>query len=427
MKKLPPEEFLGYCQVIKQSQLATEDEKSHGIDFIDPHGWYVYQVSREVLFKLWSIIQDNLSEDSYLSVIPNQCDHVTKLIRIIRDNFGEIFLKEHQEELRKSIEKLWHLIQTKQTKEKLVVEGRQGNRYKKEDDALDDGIMWLFEVIQCVLNLSMEFFPEEFLRNNQNIRQSQQTLGTDQSCDIDAVDPEKRSFYQISKDVLLKIWNIIEDNFSEANDPTVIFCQCNHMEKLVKLTLKQSSECYKRDVDDMSNGRYVFKKIMETIPLLADAHEDYVVIQENLQKVFPKHEKKIRAAIVEYWDFIQTRQTKIKLASDITDVGNYIDWVSDITMMMLPTEEFQGCCQNIQRSRQAIRNIQPKIQNVNKRKNEVLSKLQTLEIKCQKAIDQFQLNKQKRKCESSGDNGTSEKLPHESSSNGGTSEKRQRE
>ena len=264
MRKLPPEEFLGYCQVIKRSQLAVEDEKSYGIDFIDPHSRYLHQVSREVLFKLWSIIQDNLSEKSYLSVIPNQCDHITKLIRIIRDNFGKAFLKEHQTQLRKSIEKLWILIQTKQTKENLVADGRRGNKNKEEDEALAHGI------------------------------------------------------------------NIL---------------------------------------------------------------------------------------------------------------GDVIELVSELTMKTLPTEEFPGYCQKIQRSRQAVQDIQSNNENVNKRKNEVLSTLNTLEVKYQKAIDQFQLNKQKRKCESeddsetplkrkcepSGDDGTSEKRQRESSGDDGTSEKRQRE
>ena len=390
MKKLPPEEILGYCQIINRSQRAVEVEKSQDIDFVDSHSRYLYQVSQDVLFKSWSIIQGNLSEESYLSVIPNQCAHITKLIKIIRGNFGKVSLEEHQKELRKSIEKLWHLIQTKQTKGNLIADGRQGNKNKKDDDALDAGITYLFEVIQRVLKLIMEFFPEEFPdhnHTNQNIQQSKQTVEGEQSRDSDAVYRQKPYFYQISKNVLLKIWEIIEDNLSKANDLSVVCHQCDHTEKLMEL------------------------------------------IRKNLPKELQEHEKRIHTAIAKVWDIIQTTQTKTKLIEErnIKALGDVIERVSELTMKMLPTEEFPAYCQNIQRSRQAVQDIESKYYYVKEYKEKVLSKLDTLKDKYQEKIDQAQLNKQKRKCESEADCETPQKRQYESSGDGRTSEKRPHE
>ena len=272
MKKLPPAEFLGYCQIIKRSQLDAEGEKSHDVDFVDPHSRYLYQVSQDVLFKLWSIIQDNVSEESYLSVIPNQCDHITKLITIVQENFGEVFLKEHQKELRKSIEKLWHLIQTKQTKGNLLTDGRQENKNQKDNEALDAGITTLFEVIQRVLKLSMECFPEEFPCNYQNILQFQQTVESEQSRDSDAVE-QKHYFYRISKDVLVKFLDIIVNCLSQEKCLSVIRNQCEHIEKLLKIS------------------RENFGEILE-------------------------YQDTLRAAIAKVWGIIETKQTEEKLIAE---------------------------------------------------------------------------------------------------------------
>ena len=85
----------------------------------------------------------------------------------------------------------------------------------------------------------------------------------------------------------------------------------------------------------------------------------------------------------------------------------------------------EGYCQNIKRSRQTVQDIKFKNQNVIKRKNEVWSKLNKLELKFQEAIDRAQLNKQKRKYESEDDSETPIKRQRESSPDSGTSQKRQ--
>ena len=419
MKWFPEELPVLLQNILKSQQSAISDQKQPSdryerhLDEMSNHMWKKlvesirlladgHEKIRAALLKFWTIVEINVSVGK-LSRMSDQCNSIRQLIELIRENFEGILPTEHKQELRKSIKKIWSIIKIKQqAKENLVADGRQGNQNRKYDEALTDGITSLFVVIESVLKLSIKYFPEEFSANTQLIEQSPLTTEAEQFHNNDDVAPQKHCFYQITKDVLGKFWDIIISNLSEAENLIHVRNQCCHIEKLIELIWKHSKSI---------------------------SPEDFLL----------EHERKLREFVAKVWGIIETKQTTLKSsADDINTLGDVIERISKLITNTLPVEELQGYCQNIQRSLEAVRNIQSDNQLVSTSKKDVLSKLNKLLAEYEKEIDPSRSKQkckrdsmdesetaEKRQCKSSADSETAEKRQRKSSADSETSQKRQ--
>ena len=204
--------------------------------------------------------------------------------------------------------------------------------------------------------------------------------------------------------------DIIISCLSEEKGLSVIRNQCEHIEKLLKISRENFGEI----LEYQHTLRAAIAKVWSIIET-----------KQTAAKLIAEGHQKIDFGFS--FGFIRTNhrdRTSQALANGIKILGDVIGWVLELILKTLPTEEFSGYCQNIKRSRQAVEGIQSKDRSVNERKKEVLSKLSTIEVKYQKAIDEFQLSKQKGKRESEDESETSQKRQPKSSTDSEMSQKR---
>ena len=188
----------------KQKELAAEGNQENEnhmahADDIDTLGDAVDSISKltntlpcQFLFNFWDIIQGNISQQKDLSVMRNQCDHIKKLMELIRNNLKGIFPEEipqqHEGKLQDSINKMWYIISVK-------------TRYEKID-ALEE------RVVERVSEfITMMLPPEKWLFYCQSIHRSEKQA----RC------PNEDGFCKMTKGVVNKFWANMENNLSEGN------------------------------------------------------------------------------------------------------------------------------------------------------------------------------------------------------------------
>ena len=102
---------------------------------------------RATLLQFWNVVEISVSIGK-LSTMRDLCNNIKKLIELIRKEFGKILpeeLSKHEEKvLQVAIVKLFEVIKTWQTKEKLIAEGRQTDKYKDVHEALEHGMRNIF-------------------------------------------------------------------------------------------------------------------------------------------------------------------------------------------------------------------------------------------------------------------------------------------
>ena len=365
-EKESEEEVHGNCHKVLQSLHAVKDIP-YSSCWIKPCKPDFDQKFKAIINNFWDIIESILSEEKCLCVIKDHCYGMEKLIGIIRKNFGEIFpddFQKYKEKLRVYTAKAWEVIEDKQKEKELIEQYKSKWHYQ----ALEDGINDLRAAFECVSELTMKWFPEEFPIHCQNILQSQQSAISEQSSER-----YKNHLDEMSKDMWKRLWQTIHLLADRYRDTIQ-----RNLKKLSPEKIKEKEDKIKTTLLQFWN---VFEisisvgKLTKINDQCNNAKELIGLLRQHFGKILPgeisKHEEKVlQVAIVKVFEVIKTGQTKEKLIAEGRQTGkdkdvheafehgmrNLFSVIEDVLEIMkkLPPEEFLGYCKAIKRSQLAV-------------------------------------------------------------------------
>ena len=363
-----------------------------------------YQHFKTVVAKCWGKILENRPDEKLSVAISAQCESIQQLMRRVRNNLEGCFPEELLEQnnyVPVAINKIWVTMETKLTEIKSEV----------DHSTVTDGISTFQSAVSSVselvklMNRRITIPPKELLVYCQNIERyklavrdirANNIIGDDTmakcklECDealcriCDITEPDM--IRHLKKQDVLEIWDVVVGNLSEQKDVSVIRTQYRLIKDLIKLIRENFGEIPERE-----------EKLQDVIANI------WKVIKTKLteQKLMAKGLQKVTFNPYSITPTPEDTSDIYALSKEFFSLGCLIEGLSNLTMNTLPTMEFPGYCHSIQQSRQAV--------------------------KYQETMDQYQLSKQKRKCESEADCETPQKCQHESYGDGRMSEKRQRE